>query len=106
MFVPPSIKTFLEFDRRLSLAIQRVDALLLGSPADATLQNLQAQLEFAFLKTRQGYRPTDAEIGRLNFGMVAARELSDIDDPLTKELAALNYYLDVWPPNTRSPSWP
>ena len=106
MFVPPSIKTFLEFDRRLSLAIQRVDALLLGSPGDGTLKNVQAQLELAFLKTRQGNRPADAELARLNFGMVAARELSDVDDALTRELAALNYYLDVWPAGTRAPSWP
>jgi hypothetical protein len=106
MFVPPSIKTFLEFDRRLSLAIQRVDALLLGAPTDPTLKNVQAQLELAFLKTRQGARPADADLARLNFGMISARELSDVDEPLTRELAALNYYLDVWPPNTRSPSWP
>jgi hypothetical protein len=106
MFVPPSIKTFLDFDQRLSRAIYAIDQLLLKMPGDSTLENLQRQLETAFLRTRQGNRPSDHDLARFNFGMVASRELSDIDPALTKELAALNYYLDVWPAGVRSPSWP
>lgn len=106
MFIPPTIKTFLDFDRRLSIAVHAVDQLLLKMPGDATLKNLQSQLEHALLRTRQGARPSDQDLSGYNFGMVAARELSDLDPDLARELAALNYYLDVWPAGARSPRWP
>lgn len=92
--ISPSIQSFDEFSDRLQKAKQAIAVHLKEMPDDSTLLNLAEQLAFAEEKTRNGLRPTAADLSRLNFGMVAARELSDIDESLTAELAALNVFLD------------
>ncbi len=102
MAFPPSIRTFAAFAPRLDAARTRVDELLRSMPGDATLENVRAQLAFAHGETRGGARPSEAALARLNFGMVAARELSDLDEALTRELAALQAFLDAWPADAKS----
>lgn len=93
----PSITSFAEFSERLQKAKSAIAVHLREMPEDATLLNLSEQLEFADQKTSGGAHLTPEDLSRLNFGMVAARELSDIDAPLASELASLNTYLDQTP---------
>jgi hypothetical protein len=47
--------------------------------------------------TRDGARPTAEQVGRLSFGLIAAREIETLDLPLAEQLYALSAYLDGRP---------
>jgi hypothetical protein len=90
------IANFTEFDAALAHARAGVNRLNLANPGDAFLQSISRQLAFVFEWTRGGKRPTDEQIKKLSFGVMASRTVDELDPELAQELYRLANYLDHW----------
>lgn len=85
-----------EFDGALSRARAGVNRLNLENPGDAFLQSISRQLAFVYDWTRGGKRPTDEQLKKLSFGVMASRNVDELDPELAAELYRLANYLDNW----------
>ncbi len=90
------IPNFAEFDGALARARAGINRLNLANPGDAFLQSISRQLAFVFEWTRGGKRPTDEQIKKLSFGVMASRTVDELDPELAQELYRLANYLDHW----------
>ncbi|MGB2645373.1 MAG: immunity protein Tsi6 family protein [Candidatus Acidiferrum sp.] len=91
-----SLTNFNEFDAALAKARAGMNRLNLANPGDAFLQSISRQLAFVFEWTRGGKRPSDEQIKKLSFGVMASKAVDEIDPELAGELYALANYLDNW----------
>jgi len=90
------IPNFAEFDAALARARAGINRLNLANPGDVFLQSISRQLAFVFEWTRGGKRPTDEQIKKLSFGVMASRAVDELDPELAQELYRLGNYLDRW----------
>jgi hypothetical protein len=90
------ILNFAEFDAALARARAGINRLNLANPGDAFLQSISRQLAFVYEWTRGGKRPTDEQIKKLSFGVMASRAVDELDPELAQELYRLANYLDHW----------
>ncbi len=90
------ISNFAQFDAALAHARAGINRLNLANPGDAFLQSIARQLTFVFDWTRGGKRPTDEQIKKLSFGVMASRAVDELDPELAQELYRLANYLDHW----------
>ncbi|MGC1492985.1 MAG: immunity protein Tsi6 family protein [Candidatus Acidiferrum sp.] len=91
-----SLTNFNEFDAALAKARAGMNRLNLANSGDAFLQSISRQLAFVFEWTRGGKRPSDEQIKKLSFGVMASKAVDEIDPELAGELYALANYLDNW----------
>jgi hypothetical protein len=90
------IPNFAEFDAALARARAGINRLNLANPGDVFLQSISRQLAFVFEWTRGSKRPTDEQIEKLSFGVMASRAVDELDPELAQELYRLANYLDHW----------
>jgi hypothetical protein len=90
------ISTFTEFDAALARARAGINRLNLENPGDAFLQSISRQLAFVYDWTRGAKRPSDDQIKKLSFGVMASRNVDEIDPELASELYRLANYLEDW----------
>jgi len=90
------IPNFAEFDAALARARAGINRLNLANPGDVFLQSISRQLAFVFEWTRGSKRPTDEQIKKLSFGVMASRAVDELDPELAQELYRLGNYLDRW----------
>lgn len=91
-----SIDSFSDFDRRLAAARLGIEALAARMPGEQELESIKRQLEALHAWTREGRAPAQGEKDRLNFGLLASRYLSDLDDALAAELYELASLVIYW----------
>lgn len=94
--MPSSITSYFEFDGRLAAARQGIEALAMQLPDEQELASIKLQLDALHAWTRAGRTPTQDEKDRSNFGLLASRCVSDIDDALASELCELASYVIYW----------
>jgi hypothetical protein len=94
--MPSSIASFSEFDHRLAAARMGIETLALQMPDDPELQSIKQQLKCLHAWTRGGRKPLQEEKDQLNFGLLASRFVSDLDDALAGELYELASYVIYW----------
>jgi hypothetical protein len=94
--MPSSIVSFEEFDRRLQAARSTVERLVAECPEVNLLVGVQRQLAAVHSWTRGGRKLEQGEKDSINFGLIASRFLSEIDEALTGELCELNSYITYW----------
>ena len=86
--------TFEEFDALLAEARTEVEALYRSEPGDRAIQSVRLQLAALHEWTRGGRCPAQAEKDRLNFGLIASRELDTI--PVAEKLYTLASHVNWW----------
>jgi len=94
--MPSSIASFPEFDRRLAAARLGIEALVARMPEESALESIKRQLEALHAWTRDERAPAQDEKDQLNFGLLASRYLSDLDDALAAELYELASFVIYW----------
>lgn len=94
--MPSSIASVAEFERRLEKARERASALAASMPEEAQLASIARQLDALHGFTQGGREPTQDEKDRLNFGLLASRFMSDVDDDLAGELYELASFVTYW----------
>lgn len=92
--MPGSLKSFEEFDRLLETTRAEIEKLYGADPMDAAVDSVRAQLDALHGWTRGGRCPSQDEKDRLNFGMIASRELSDL--PVAQPLYELASFVIWW----------
>lgn len=92
----PAISSFAEFDTLLAQARAGMNRLILANPGDTFLASISRQLAFVFEWTRGGKRPSDEQIKKLSFGVMASRAVDELDPELANTLYVLANYLDNW----------
>ena len=83
-----------------------VAALLVRYPRRADLMSVDRQLGQVALWTERGHRPPQAQVRRLSFGTIAAKEIEPLDRLLGRKLEALAYFLAHWPADPAGPARP
>jgi len=86
--------TFEEFDALLALARAEVEAMHAAEPADRAIESVRLQLAALHGWTRGGRRPAQEEKDRLNFGVIASRELDTY--PVASKLYTLASHVIYW----------
>ncbi len=92
----PAIHTFPAFDALLAITMEQMSRLVTEYHGDAFLESIQRQLRFVHDWTRGGQRPTDEQLKKLSFGVMAGRAVEDIDPGIAEHLYRLANYLDQW----------
>lgn len=90
------VQTFEEFDKCLCEAMSAMASLVADCPEDRMLLSVKMQLEALNAWTRGGAAPTQAQKDSINFGQIASRCISEIDDDLAQNLYALATYVTYW----------
>ncbi|MGH8028548.1 MAG: hypothetical protein ACREO3_01305 [Arenimonas sp.] len=88
------LKTFEDFDRVLAATRTEIGRMATAHPDDGAIDSVRLQLEALHDWTRDGRCPAQGEKDKLNFGMIASRELSDFD--IAQDLYALASYVTWW----------
>jgi hypothetical protein len=83
------------FETALAEARAGMERLAARYPENAALASACRQLAHVADWTRDGARPTAEQVGRLSFGLIAAREIETLDLPLAEQLYALSAYLEA-----------
>jgi hypothetical protein len=91
-----SIQTIADFQLLLATAVANMKQLVAEYHGDVFLESILRQLEFVSEWTRNGQRPTDAQLKKLSFGVMADRAVSDLDPKVAQDLFRLANYLDHW----------
>ena len=86
--------TFEEFDALLALARTEVEAMHATEPEDRAIQSVHLQLAALHEWTRGGRCPAQEEKDRLNFGLIASRELDNY--PVASKLYSLASHVVYW----------
>jgi len=94
--MPSSIASFEEFDRILQQARADIAGLHAEVPDDQPLHSVHLQLEALHNWTRDGRQPTQDEKDRLNFGLIASRNLDDLCPDVCSVLYKLASYVIYW----------
>jgi hypothetical protein len=92
----PPIRDFAEFESELASAIGQMNKLGMEYRGDTFIESIQRQLKFVYDWTRGGKRPSDENLKKLSFGVMADRAVNDIDPQLAGVLYRLANYLDQW----------
>lgn len=92
--MPGSLDGFEDFDRVLATARAEVDAMFAAEPDDRAIHSVKLQLDALHGWTRGGRCPSQDEKDRLNFGLVASRELDVY--PVAASLYALASFVIWW----------
>jgi hypothetical protein len=97
-----------DFQRVLNEAIDFAKQRDTQFPGDPAVQVIQAQLEKMREWTENGRTPTDVERGRITVGMVAAREMSDTQNPDVDDwvgkISVLWNFFEAWPTDEEAAS--
>lgn len=88
------MKTFGEFDRVLADARAELEAMFQAEPGDRAIVSVKRQLDALHEWTRGGRCPSQDEKDRLNFGLIASRELDTY--PVADNLYALASFVIYW----------
>ena len=80
--MPSTIQSYAEFAALLAKATAGMDAIVESYPNESVLRSIRDQLVRLAEWTRGGRVPTLQERGELNFGLLASRDLHDIDGSL------------------------
>jgi hypothetical protein len=86
--------TFEEFDVLLAQARAEVEAMHAAEPEDRAIESVRLQLAALHGWTRGGRCPAQEEKDRLNFGMIASRELDTY--PVASRLYTLASHVIYW----------
>lgn len=86
--------TFEEFDRLLQEARAEVAEMAKAEPEDRAIESVRLQLEALHGWTRGGREPAQEEKDRLNFGLIASRELDTF--PVADKLYELGSHVIWW----------
>ena len=86
--------TFEEFDALLAEARAEVEELHRTEPNDRAILSVKLQLAALHEWTRGGRRPTQGEKDRLNFGLLASREMDTF--PVADKLYTLASHVIWW----------
>jgi len=89
------IATHAAFETALAETRAGMQRLIERYPGNAALESAQRQLAHLADWVRDGAWPTAEQIGRLSFGLIAAREIETLDMPLAEQIYALTEYLDA-----------
>ena len=92
----PPIRDFVEFDSELAKAIGQMNKLAMEYRGDTFIESIQRQLKFVYDWTRGGKRPSEENLTKLSFGVMADRAVNDIDPQLAGVLYRIANYLDQW----------
>jgi len=92
-----AIQSFEEFRTLLVEAIEGMDGLLETYSEDPMLGSIRRQLEAVAEWTREGHRPTDDQIAKLSFGVMAGKAVDDVDEDLANKIFRVGAYLRRWP---------
>ncbi len=94
--MPSSIPSYSEFADRLAVARQGMESLASQMPDEREITSIKLQLDALHAWTGEGRAPSQEDKDRLNFGLLASRCVSDIDDALASELYELASYVIYW----------
>ena len=94
--MPSSIRAIDEFLARLRDAIRDVD-ILAQRDSDPMIGSIVRQLRHVEQWTNGGQRPSQTDLDKLTFGLMASRAIDDTDKRLANELYELASYLQYWP---------
>ena len=86
--------TLEEFDALLAEARAEVEELHRAEPKDRAIHSVKLQLAALHEWTRGGRRPTQDEKDRLNFGLIASREMDVF--PVADKLYTLASHVIWW----------
>ena len=86
--------TFEEFDALLAQARAEVETMHVAEPEDRAIKSVHLQLAALHEWTRGGRCPAQEEKDRLNFGLIASRELDTY--PVASKLYALASHVIWW----------
>lgn len=92
----PPIQSFAEFDAALATAIAGMNRLVMENPGDSFLESIRRQLKFVFDWTRGSNKPTEEQLEKLTFGVMATRAVDDLDPDLGLVLHRLSSFLKHW----------
>jgi hypothetical protein len=92
--MPSSLDSFEEFDRLLAASRTEVDAMFAHEPNDPAIGSIKRQLDALHGWTRGARCPSQAEKDRLNFGLIASRELDTY--PVSSGLYELASFVIWW----------
>lgn len=90
------ISNFAEFDASLAKARGLMNRLILDNRAIPFSTPFHRQLAYVFDWTRGGKRPTDEQMKKRSFSVMASRAVDEIDPELAQLLYDLANYLDHW----------
>lgn len=79
----------------LGSVLPDIDAVAAECPEPAIV-SIQKQLHALELWTRDDRAPTQAEKDDLNFGLLASRNLADLDADLAQRVVGLASYVTYW----------
>jgi hypothetical protein len=91
-----AITSVSDFGAALAEARGQMNNLAMKYPGDDFLDSIVRQLAFVFEWTNGGHRPTDEQIKKLSFGVMASRAVHELDPNLAELLYALADFLDNW----------
>ena len=97
----PDLRTFEDFDRLLATARAEIARLAAESPDDGAIDSVRLQLDALHDWTRGGRCPGQGEKDKLNFGLIASRELDDYS--VAPDLYALSSFVIWWGEPGRPP---
>ena len=89
-----ALQTFEDFDRLLQAARSELARMHAEAPDDGAIHSVRLQLEALHDWTRGGRCPAQDEKDRLNFGLVASRELDGF--PVAPDLYSLASFVVWW----------
>jgi hypothetical protein len=92
--MPSSLRTFEEFDALLAYARAQVQKMAEAEPGDGAIASVKRQLDAVYGWTRGGRCPAQDEKDRLNFGLIASRELDNYS--VAASLYELASYVTWW----------
>src|SRR5512133_1045754 len=93
------ITTFREFEPRLRIALEKMQALQHLEGDEPFYGSIVRQLQAVQQWTEGGRRPTQDDLDNLTFGAMASRTVDEVDRPLANELYELSDFLTWWPPS-------
>jgi hypothetical protein len=94
--MPSALTSFAEFDATLMAARNALAEMRQSEPGDSAIESVFRQLEALHGWTRGGRCPDQAEKDRLNFGLIASRELDSY--PVAPSLYELASFVIYWQP--------
>jgi hypothetical protein len=93
MPIVPEIRSQAEFIERLSEARQAVAGYAEQFPNEIMIRSIMIQLDFVRSSVDRSNQLSDTDKERLNFGTMASRVFSDLDERLEDELHELSYFI-------------
>jgi hypothetical protein len=88
------LQTFEDFDRALAATRAEVARMAAAEPGDRAIESVRLQLEALHGWTRGARCPAQDEKDRLNFGLIASRELDTY--PVAADLYELASFVTWW----------